>query len=172
MGYLLKSQEDQKLVFGKGSAPSHEVTINGKRIAWADKAVYLGLTLKSGEAFDCCVKERVSKFYRSLNSILRIVGRSDNNVMLRLLESQCVPILSYGMEVLHVRDVDERRQLRVAYNSVFRKLFGYSRRESVTKLQETLNRPTWEQLTERRKRCFGNHQIWLSQNPLVRAFSS
>ena len=92
--------------------------------------------------------------------------------MLHLIETHCVPLLTYGIEVLHVRDTDERRQLRVAYNSVFREIFGYTRRESVTDLQHSLNRPTWEEMTERRKLKFRSHQIWLSLNPLVRAFGS
>ena len=168
----LNPKKTKNLFFGNLSAPSHEVKINGNRIPWVDKAVYLGLMLKSGRKFECCAKEKVSKFYRSLNSILRIEGRSDDLVMLRLLETHCVPILTYGIEVLHVRDPDERRQLRVAYNSVFRKIFGYTRRESVTELQHALNRPTWEELTERRKLKFRSIQTYLSLNPLVRAFGS
>ena len=49
---------------------------------------------------------------------------------------------------------DERRQLRVAYNSVFRKIFGYRWSESVTALQGFLGRPTWEQLIEKRHSSF------------------
>ena len=168
----LNPKKTKNLFFGNRSAPSHELEINGNRIAWANKALYLGLMLRSGRAFDCCLKEKLSKFYRSLNSILRIEGRSDDLVMLKLLETHCLPILTYGIEVLYVRDRNERRQLRVAYNSIFRKMFGYTRRESVTELQGILNRPTWEELTVRRKRNFRSHQIWLSLNPLVRAFGS
>ena len=43
----------------------------------------------------------------------------------------------------------DRRQsskMRVAYNSVFRRLFFYSHRESVSGLQQMLRRPTWEEL--------------------------
>ena len=41
--------------------------------------------------------------------------------------------------------------LRVAYNSIFREIFGYSYHESVTNLQHALHRPTWEELSE--KKC-------------------
>ena len=116
--------------------------------------MYLGVTLVSGTTFGCSVKDTVAKFYRSLNSIIRIEGRSDDMVMLRLLEAHCIPILTYAIEIIHVADRDERRQLRVAYNSVYRKMFGYSYRESVTLLQQCLGRPTWEELIERRKATF------------------
>ena len=98
------------------------------------------------------IKERVKKFYRCANSIFRIDGKSNDMVMLKLLESHCVPILTYAIEVTYVSD--ERRQLRVAYNSLFRKLFNYRWSESVTALQAFLERPTWEQLVDKRRNSF------------------
>ena len=74
--------------------------------------------------------------------------------MLRFIETHCIPLLSYAIEVVHVADRDERRQLRVAYNSVFRKIFCYRWSQSVTMLQAFLKRPTWEQLVEKRRNDF------------------
>ena len=108
------------------------------------------MTLKSGKFFNCCVKERIKKFYRCANSILRIDGNTNDTVMLRLLEAYCVPLLTCAIEIVHVANSDERRQLRVAYNSIFRKIFDYRYRESVTKLQQFLGRPTWEELVASR----------------------
>ena len=160
------------MAFGKGATPFHHVRLNGDPIPWVEKWVYLGLTLRAGPSFDCCIKDKIAKFYRSLNSILRIEGKSDDMVMLRLLEAHCLPILSYGIEVIHVRDADLRRKLRVAYNSIYRKVFGYTRRESVTELQHCLSRPTWEELIEKRKLSFQNRLSFSPINSLVRAFSS
>ena len=108
--------------------------------------LYLGVTLKSGKFFNCCVKERIKKFYRGANSILRIDGNTNDTVMLRLLEAYCVPLLTCAIEIVHVANSDERRQLRVAYNSIFRKIFDNRYRESVTKLQQFLGRLTWEDI--------------------------
>ena len=83
-------------------------------------------------------------------------SRSNDTVMLHLMETHCVPILTYAIEVVQVANRDERRQLRVAYNSIFRKLFGYRWSESVTALQGFLGRPTWEQLVEKRVASFQN----------------
>ena len=94
--------------------------------------------------------------YRSLNAILQVEGRSDNLVLLRLLEAHCVPLITYAIETLHVADRDEKRSLRVAYNSIFRKLFGYRYFESVTNLQHALGRPTWEELVQKRQNGFLN----------------
>ena len=79
---------------------------------------------------------------------------SDEMTMLRLVESHCVPLITYAIEIIFVADQSERRKLRVAYNSVFRKIFGYSLRESVTALQGFLSRPTWEELVDKRSSSF------------------
>ena len=73
-------------------------------------------------------------FTNAWNAILRIEGRSNELVMLRLLEAHCLPILSYAIEVLHVADTDIRRKMRVAYNSIFRKIFHFRYYESVREL--------------------------------------
>ena len=74
--------------------------------------------------------------------------------MLRLLESHSLPILTYAIEILQINDEDTQRKLRVAYNAIFRKIFDYRQRESVTELQHFLQRPTWEELVENRVQKF------------------
>ena len=125
---------------------------------------YLGVTLQSDKQFNCNIDAKVKSFYRADNTILRIDGRSDEMVMLQLLESQCVSILSYATEVIHVSNRDERRRLRVAYNSIFRKIFGYRTWESVTDLQHALLRPTWEELVSKRNEKF---MLSVSKCPLL-----
>ena len=70
-------------------------------------------------------------------------------VLLTLIEAHCIPILTFGIEVIHFADRDERRSLRVAYNEVFRKIFDYRRSESVTNLQHFMGRLTCEELSEK-----------------------
>ena len=126
------------------------LSLDGHHLEWATTWKYLGVTLSSYEKFNCNIDDRVKRFYKSLNSILRIEGRSNDLVMLRLLESHSLPILTYAIEILHVADRDIRRKLRVAYNAIFRKIFTYRYSESVTELQHFLQRPTWEELLESR----------------------
>ena len=117
---------------------------------------YLGVHIKSHTSFNCCINEKIKSFYRCANGILRIEGRSNETVMLQLLETHCLPILTYAIDVIHVTDRDERRKMRVAYNSIFRKIFGYRPWESVTDLQHSLQRPTWEELVNNRTEKFSN----------------
>ena len=90
--------------------------------------------------------------------------------MLQLIETHCVPILSYAIEIVHVANRDEKRSLRVAYNSVFRRLFGYRLYESVTNLQHALGRPTWEELIDKRRAGFLRRASFCDCETLVRAF--
>ena len=167
----LNAKKTKNLWFGKGSAPSFGLKLNGTSIEWINKWKYLGVTLVHGPRFGCCAEETLSKFYKAVNSILRVDGRSDDLVMLRLLESHCVPILSYSIEVLHVADRRQRSRLRVAYNSIFRKLFHYSWRESVTDLQHALGRPTWEEMTTNRQSKFFSKFADFPADSLIRIMS-
>ena len=160
------------MYFGRRAEVSHDVTLNGCKIDWAEKWTYLGINLVSSKLFNCSITERIQKFYRCANAILRIDGRSNDTVMLHLLETHCVPVITYAIEIIHVANPNERRQLRVAYNSVFRKIFDYKRNESVTALQAFLDRPTWEQLVDKRLSSFNERLLKTKRDSLVRAFAS
>ena len=146
----LNPKKTKNVYFGKKCTINFQPSLNGSPVEWVSEWKYLGVVLKSGPRYSCSVVERVKSFYRSLNSILRVEGRSDDMVMLRLIESHSVPILTYGIEMTDVANRDKKRSLQVAYISVFRKLFGYRYYESVTNLQHALGRPTWEELVNKR----------------------
>ena len=150
----LNAKKTKNLFFGKPISTPCKTSLNGKEIEWVKEWSYLGVSLKSGKTFGCSVSDRIKKFYRCANAILRIDGHSNELVMLQLVETHCIPILTYAVEMVNVVDRNERRQLRGAYNSLFRKLFSYRWTESVTALQHFLSRPTWEELVEKRKVSF------------------
>ena len=150
----LNPKKSKLMYFGKKRENLFQPTLNGTPLEQVRQWKYLGMDLTSHKKFDCSILNRVKKFYKSLNSILRIEGRSDEMTLLRLIESHCLPILTYAIEVLEIADVSDRRKLRVAYNSIFRKLFGYRQYESVRQLQKFLGRNTWEELLEDRKSKF------------------
>ena len=150
----LNPKKTKIMYFGKRISINFKPVLDGVEIAWVNEWKYLGVILKSGPRFGCSVVNRVKTFYRSLNSILRIEGRSDDMILLRLIEAHCIPILTYGIEITHIANRDEARSLRVAYNAIFRRIFGYRLFESVSNLQRSLGRKTWEELTESRRNGF------------------
>ena len=150
---LLNAKKSKNMFFGKKHSPT-SLQLSGKDIDWVQSWSYLGVTLKSHTSFNCCIDEKVKCFYRCANGLLRIEGRSNETVMLQLMETHCLPILTYAIDSIHIADRDERRRLRVAYNSIYRKIFGYRTWESVTELQHALQRPTWEELIDARRTKF------------------
>ena len=119
--------------------------------------------------FGCSVTNKMKNFYKSLNSVLRVEGRSDDMVLLSLIEAHCLPILTYASEMIHVANRDERRSLRVAYNAIFRRIFGYRLFESVTNLQHFLGRKTWEELIKKRSDDFLRRLRLCETGTLIRA---
>ena len=103
------------MYFGKATELNYKTTLNGMIVDWVPEWKYLGVVLRSGAHFGCSVVDKVKKFYKSLNAILRVEGRSEDMILLRLIESHCLPILTYGIENIHVSNRDERRSLRVAF---------------------------------------------------------
>ena len=166
----LNVKKTKNMYFGKRSKISFCPLLNGQPVQWVLEWKYLGVVLKSGIRFSCSITERVKSFYRSLNSILRVEGRSNDMILLQLIETHCVPILTYAIEIVYVINRDERRSLRVAYNSLFRKIFGYRTFESVTNLQHSLNRLTWEELIDARHLGFLKRARMCNPDSLVRAF--
>ena len=164
----LNAKKSRNLYFGKRTTIPYLITLHDKPVEWANEWSYLGVKLRSGKHFDCSITERVRKFYRCSNAIFRIDGKSSDMVMLRLIETHCIPLLTYAIEVVDVSNRDERRQLRVAYNSVFRKIFDYRRSQSDTALQGFLQKPTWEQLVEKRKSSFANRLLNSNTDTLAR----
>ena len=99
-------------------------------------------------------------------------GRSDDVVMLQLLETHCVSILTYALEIIHVVNQQKMKKMRVAYNSIFRKLFNYTWRQSVTELQQALKRPTWEELVEKCRLQFSEKVQYLSSHSIVKLIAT
>ena len=145
----LNAKKSKALYFGKRCSSPFNLILNELPLDWVDTWRYLGVDLVVGRRFSCSANARIRRFYRGANAIFRIEGWSDDLTMLRLVESHCVPILTYGLEIAYFADASERSKLRAAYNSLFRRIFGYRNFESVTKLQLNLARPTWEMLLEK-----------------------
>ena len=150
---LLNAKKTKNMSFGKKHQLA-KLQLDGRDIEWVESWPYLGVTIQSHTTFNCGIDEKVKSFYRSANGILRIEGRSNETVMLQLLEAHCLPILTYAIDVIHIANRDERRRLRVAYNSIFRRTFEYRQWESVTDLQHALHSPTWEELLNKRREKF------------------
>jgi len=99
-------------------------------IDWSDTFKYLGVHFIAGAnlAVDLNVIKR--KFYMSCNCILGNSRTMDDIVKLNLIESYCLPMLTYATEALRLTN-SQLNELNVCWNSVYRRIFGFNRWESV-----------------------------------------
>ena len=102
---MLNPKKTKNMSYGK-KHHLPDLSLDGKPIEWVQNWSYLGVTLQSDKQFNCNIDKKVKSFYRCANAILKIDSRSDEMVMLQLLETQCVSILTYATEVIHVINRD------------------------------------------------------------------
>jgi hypothetical protein len=99
-------------------------------LVWADKIKYLGITIMSSKRFTVDFTETRRKFFIAVNSIISKCKYASELVKLHLIETHCLPILLYAVESLNLSR-DQIAILNSWWNTVYRKLFGYNRWESV-----------------------------------------
>ena len=100
------------------------VYIDQKPVKWSKGLKYIGLTILAGKCLRYSFHPAKAKFFGSLNNILGKVGTSANaRVLLHLTYSKCSPILTYGLESIHI-EKKTRENLNYVHNSIFAKIFG------------------------------------------------
>ena len=74
-------------------------TSNGAYVKHVDRFRYLGVTIVSARNFCCSVDSMKRSFNRAVNSIIGKLGCSSNeDVIVHLIKTNCLPILLYGSE--------------------------------------------------------------------------
>jgi len=108
-----------------------EMHLGGNTICWSGSIKYLGLSLLSGRSVvmdDALVKR---KFYASSNAILcNSVGQPEL-LRLSLLESYCLPILTYCTMAINVSQ-KVILSFNVCWNMLYRRVFNFNKWESVS----------------------------------------
>ena len=128
--------------------------MNGGSVEVVDKWKYLGFHLLSANGkflFD--ISDERKSFYRATNSIINALYKPSEEVLMRLFYSNCVSVLTYGIEVKEylARDMTT---LHIAINDGIRKIFGWNRWESVRVLRESFGFRDIYIMAEARKRNF------------------
>ena len=109
------------------------MTINNEEIEWADKIKYLGFFFQSGSSLTVDLSDCRKKFFATANKILCKAKFCDEIVKLTLVESYCLPILTYAIESVPVNK-SQLTQMNIWWNSIYRTTFGYNKWESVREL--------------------------------------
>ena len=112
------------------------LTLNNAPLEFVKEFKYLGVLIKSENVFFCSSKRPRTAFFRSSNSILNVMKKPSEPVLMKLLYSICVPNLTYACEVAHFH-YKEKESLHVALNDAIRRIFSYHRWESIKSLRES-----------------------------------
>jgi hypothetical protein len=106
------------------NADACQIIINGEMLDWKKELKYLGVNFVSANVIRLNLQSMRQKYFRALNGIFSRVGvRSSPTVILSLVDSFCLPILSYGIETFNIRQADYNC-LEAAYNAAFAKIFA------------------------------------------------
>ena len=118
---------------------SHEdvlpLNLGGASLDFVSSFKYLGVHLqanKIGLSFSSTTVIR--SFHRAANSILNGRVKPHSSVLMRLLYSNCVPILTYACAVKEF-SVSEMYRCHVAVNNAIRKIFSYAVWQSIRHLR-------------------------------------
>ena len=124
--------------------------VNNNEIVWTDSIKYLGVVFQSGKSLGIDLSECRRKFFSAVNNILSKTKFCSEIVRLHLLESYCLPILSYVIESI-ILDKSQLRQLNSWWNSVYRTVFNYNKWDSVKELIYYLGRIDFLHIVQMRK---------------------
>ena len=119
------------MAIGKASTLALEpLILQEAELNWCDSFKYLGVNFATGKQLMVNTDTIKRKIFAACNSILSKTREIDELTRLSLIESSCLPILTYAISALNLSEA-QVNDLNIAWNSVYRNIFGFHRWESV-----------------------------------------
>ena len=154
----------QVIVFGSPIECS-PLLLNNSPIIFVDECKYLGVNIVAGREFFTSARKHLSAFYCSANTILNALHGPSKEVQMKLLYTNCVPLLTYACDV-RKDSSRELTQMEVAVNDSIRKIFTYNRWESTRFLRMSHGFDSVTEIFAKRKESFLN-KIRFTNNPVL-----
>ena len=155
--------------FGKIASSPEDIAplnLNGVALELVSSYRFLGFNILSGVCFRFSATECLRGFFGAVNSVLTVLTRPNEDVLMRLLYSNCVPKLTYGAAVKDLSAAD-KHSYSVALNNAIRRIFGFRYYQSIRQLREVYQFDSIEVLfAKARKRFY--HSIANHSNELLR----
>jgi len=109
---------------------SDPMRLGSESIQWVSSIKYLGVTVCGGKSlsFDTALTKR--SFFAACNCVFAQAKNVNELVHLSLQETYCLSVLTYAIPALSLNS-KQMSELNVCWNSVYRKIFGFNRWESV-----------------------------------------
>ena len=102
-------------------------------IPWVEQLKYLGVVFNAHGALTVDVASIKRKCYAAVNSVLAKCSCIAEPVKVQLIESFCLPLLTYCVGALELSS-GAVNELSVCWNDAFRKIFHFNRWESAKQL--------------------------------------
>ena len=108
--------------------------LNDSNLEFTHEYKYLGVLISSGKGLTFPATQTIRSFHRAANAILHSHVKPDQRVLLRLLYTNCVPIITYASSVKEFSSSDMYR-CHVAVNNSIRKIFSFATWQSIRHLR-------------------------------------
>ena len=99
------------------------LTLSGTDLVWNKELKYFGILFVASKKLSIGLKNCKSAFYKSFNAIYSKIFKSNENLILTLVNTYCIPALYYGLEAvdMNLSDADSLDQLIMrALGNVFK----------------------------------------------------
>jgi len=139
------------------------MTLGDVSIPWVQSIKYLGVMINHGKSLNFNTESVRRSFFSACNCIYARAKDLNELVHLSVQESYCLPILTYASAVVKytVRQEDE---LNACWNSVYRKLFGFNKWESVKGFICGLGRLDLHHIIKKRRMMFYRRLVHSTSN--------
>ena len=132
-------KKSKSMIVGKSFADTQiaSLLLNNLPLDFVTQYKYLGVDLCAGKVLSFPPTSAIRSFHRAANSILYSRVKPSNDVLMKLLYTNCVPIITYASAVREFKAADMYR-LHVAVNNAIRKIFSFSVWQSIRTLRTSL----------------------------------
>ena len=107
-----------------------DMIVGNQALTWCDTFNYLGVNFVAGKKCSVDINTIRRKFFVACNCILGNSVAMDDLVKLNLMESFCLPILTYATVAMKLSQY-QTNDINACWNSVYRRIFGFNKWESV-----------------------------------------
>ena len=157
------------MLFGKHTSYK-SLFLNDSPISPVSECKYLGVHLLAGKEFLCSARKPLAAYLCSANTILNVLNKPSETVLMHLLYVNCVPILTYACEIKRFSG-REKTSMDVALNNCIRKIFSYNRWESTRELRRSFGYDTVTEIFSKRSASFLKN-LPRTRNPVLMFLSN
>ena len=94
------TKKSKVVVFGKSHGDAClPLMIGEDDIEFVSKWKYLGTTISNGKTLSFSAKPDIASFFRATNAIFSVLGSADEQVLLTLIQTNCIPIITYACDI-------------------------------------------------------------------------